>query len=233
MLQAKLKSKDIDLLSAYKKKKEPSKYSSVLKMALIPTLMAVLLLLSYGILTFQNYRLDKDIKDTKAEIAAVKKKIEENPQLDQVNSLNALSAKTYKYTTLYKNLTSYPQLTQAVFDQLLIASGVNVDITAFSYTRDSQVITLQIEAPDANDAEQFVRRVKSTGVFQTVNYSGYSRVEKSETSAAGGSEAAKTDSDEKDSDLQALIDAISKNKESQDNVTTRAVYTATVLCTLK
>lgn len=232
MLQNKLKMKDIDLLSAYKKKKEPSKYTSIIKIAALPVTCAVVMLLVFGFLTFQNHSLQGKIDDANNEMKQIREKIANDPNLTKSNTLSSLQANTSRYQQLYKNMQSYPQLSQDSFDQLLIASGIDVSITSFSYVRESQVITLQIEAPAANDAEQFVRRIKATNTFSEVSYSGYSKVEKKRTTNTTTNQTPSSSSDEESSDLQKLINALNANKTTE-NATTVTVYTATILCVLK
>lgn len=241
-----LRSKDIDLLKVYKQKKEPSPYTKLIKYLAFPIGASVILLSCYGYLFFQNHRMTNEIADTKAELAQVQKEIAEDPNLEKYKSLQKAISDVEKYKTLHKNLQSYPQLTQNIFDQILIASDVNTNVVGFSYQRESEVITLQVEAATADETEQFVRRLKATNLFEKVDYSGYAQTEKtlddgtSDTTTENTTQEPETKTkdttDETESASKELLDLLNKaaqqNKQTTQKQTT-TVYTATVLCTLK
>lgn len=244
MSQKMLRSKDIDLLKVYKTKKEPSKNAAIIKYMIFPVVAAILFLGVFGFKTYQNSKLEKETAELKAETERLKKEIASDPNLKKYNSLMKAKNDVEKYTTLYKNIESYPQLKQNTFDTILIAADVSVDVTSFSYVRESQVITLQIEASTATDTEKFIRRLKETKVFAKVDYSGYSQVEKSvETPKTESNTTDITDKNTKETDKsnsateQALLDLLNKaakgNTTENKETTTNTVYTATVLCTLK
>ncbi|MEG0328790.1 MAG: hypothetical protein RR537_00975 [Longicatena sp.] len=224
----KLKNKDIDLLKAYSRKDEPSKSTLLAKMLMIPLLGFIVFGSLFGYFTYKNYTYQNDIKDMKTEVANIQKKVETNPQLEEYKTLQDAQNNVKKYETLYENIVSYPQISQGVFDNILLAANLKVSVTSLSYVRESQVITLQIEAPSASDTEMFVRRLKETSIFASVTYDGYSRVEKSNI------EQSKEPVDK--TSQQALLEALlakSDTTKAQEKTTTTAVYTASVLCTLK
>ncbi|MEF9967174.1 MAG: hypothetical protein RR766_01585 [Longicatena sp.] len=224
----KLKNKDIDLLKVYSRKDEPSKSTLLAKMLMIPLLGFIVFGSLFGYFTYKNYKYQNDIKDMKTEVAKTQKKVETNPQLEEYKTLQEAQNNVKKYETLYGNIVSYPQISQGVFDNILLATNLKVSVTSLSYVRESQVITLQIEGPTASDTEMFVRRLKETSIFASVTYDGYSRVEKSNT------EQSKEPVDK--TSQQALLEALlakSDTTKAQEKTTTTAVYTASVLCTLK
>lgn len=232
----KLKNKDIDLLRAFQEKKEPSKYASILKYAIFPVVASVLILSIFGYKTYSNYQVARDIKATDAESARIQKEIDNNPNLERYNAYLETQKKTMKYELQYGNIQSYPQLSQGTFDSILMASSLRVKVTTFSYVRESQVISLGIEATSANDTELFVRRLKDTGIFDAVKYTGYNRVNKVvETQPTTTPEAdTTTNQNTQEALLQALLNATNKTSEQEkQNTETTTAYTATVLCTLK
>lgn len=246
MFQNGLKNKDIDLLKVYKQKKEASPYASSLKYLAFPVGAAVILLSWFGILTYQNHALDSDIAAAKDELKQVQKQIAEDPDLEKYQSLQKAMSDVEKYKTLHKDIQSYPQLSQNIFDQILIASDVSTSIVSLSYQRETQVVTLQVESLTAEDTEQFVRRLKKSRIFETVDYSGYAQSEKETNTAANTNdktaEAANNDTEkdtekktDSESAAQQLLDLLNKTNETntQANKQTTTVYSATVLCKLK
>ena len=245
MFQNGLKNKDIDLLKVYKQKKEASPYAGALKYLAFPIVAAVILISWFGIVTYQNHALDSDIAAAKAELKQVQKQIAEDPDLGKYQSLQKAMNDVEKYKTLYKDIQSYPQLSQNTFDQILIASDVNTSIVSLSYQRETQVVTLQVESLTAEDTEQFVRRLKKSRIFETVDYAGYAQTEKTVKMAEANENAVENvkDNTEKESDTktdtesaaQQLLDLLNKANETnaQADKQTTTVYSATVLCKLK
>lgn len=210
MALKKLKPKDINLLAVYKKKKEPSKYTSIMKYAIPPIVLALVIFGLFAYLSYQNHTLQQDIDDTNIKIVELQEKIAKDPNLSKSNTLAGIISATEKYRTLYDDIQSYPQLTQATFDQLIIAAGVPVTIQSFAYTRDAQAIQIVVEAKSANESEEFVRRLKASETFASVSYSGYTAMEQQEPTTKTDEETTK---------------APIKPKAS--------VYTTTIQCVLK
>ena len=230
----KLANKDINLLAVYKVKSEPSKYASVLKVVAIPAVAAIVFVTIFGVQQFRIHGLKSKTDDVNAQIAKLQEQIANDPNAE----------KNAKYLK-----ESYPQLSQDTFDQILLASDLNVDVTSFSYVRESQVITLQIQGLYANDTENFVRRLKTSNIFSKVDYSGYSMSEQAietepveqPTQQQSNQTDTITDKDGKDNNdatqqlLQQLLNMQTQNNQNTETQKpqTQTVYTATVLCTLK
>ena len=245
----KLANKDINLLAVYKVKSEPSKYASVLKVVAIPAVAAIVFVTIFGVQQFRIHGLKSKTDDVNAQIAKLQEQIANDPNaeknakyLKDLETLNQLKE-------LHEDIESYPQLSQDTFDQILLASDLNVDVTSFSYVRESQVITLQIQGLYANDTENFVRRLKTSNIFSKVDYSGYSMSEQAietepveqPTQQQSNQTDTTTDKDGKDNNdatqqlLQQLLNMQTQNNQNAETQKpqTQTVYTATVLCTLK
>lgn len=218
MLQKKLKVKDINLLDVYKKKKEPSKYASVMKYAIPPMVLALAVFGVYGYITMQNITLQNDIDEMGVTIKQLEKKIAEDPNLGKVTTLKTIVSDTEKYKKLYEDIQSYPQLTQWIFDQLVISGDGRITITGFDFSRQSQSIMISIETPTESDTEQFVRNLKASGEFAKVTYAGYASSEKS-------------NEEETTSTSNALSGLLGNTTEKEDPIET--VYVASIECVLK
>lgn len=242
MAKKSLANKDINLLAVYKVKKEPSKYASSIKLIAIPAVAAIVFLTIFGVQTFRIHQLKSDTDDIYKEVSALQEKIAKDPNAEKQAKYVADMATFTQLKQLKEDLLSYPELNQNTFDQILLASDINVDVTSFSYVRESQVITLQIQGVYANDTENFVRKLKTSGIFSKVDYSGYSMVEQTieteaaptpapETSTQTNSEA----NDDKTTQqlLEALLNMKNNNSGTSNKTQTKTVYTSTVLCTLK
>lgn len=219
MSQKKLKVKDIDLLVAYKKNKEPSKYASVMKFVIPPIVLALVVFGVFGFLKFKSFQIQSDIEDTQAKITELQNKIANDPNLSKNNTLQDIIKNTEKYKKLYEDIQSYPQLTQGVFDQLVISANGTLNITGFSFSRDTEMVVIDIETSSESNTELFVRNLKASGMFATVSYTGYTGSEKADDSAT--------------SSESALSGLLGNSTKKESTGTSEIVYSATVLCLLK
>lgn len=236
-----LKDKDINLLNVCEKKKEARKYTAAMKYAILPVSMGVVLLGVFLGFTIYNHSLDTKISDTQDEIKKVQDQLANDPNLERYNSLLSAKKDLEKYTRIYKNMQSYPELSQNTFDKILVASGSDVNVTTFSYVRESQIITLQIEATSANSSEEFVRRLKNLSIFSAVDYSGYARQEKEiitqdTTTPQTDTKDTTTTSPTTSDALQQLLNGLNAAQTTtnkKETTETASVYSATILCKLK
>ena len=232
-MASKLSKKDIDLLSAYKQKKETPKYTGALKYAALPSGMLIVVLALFIYFTLSNHQLENETEDLKQQTTKIQEQIANDPNLERYNYLQ----------TVKKDIQSYPELSQDTFDKILLASDVDITVTSFNYTRESQIVTLQIEGTNVNSTEQFVRRLKNTDLFAAVNYSGYVQNEKilanNDTVSKKQDATDNKQTNKNVSDAQALMELLENLNKTQQQETikqqpeTQKVYTATILCTLK
>lgn len=253
----KLSKKDIDLLSAYKQKKEPSKYTGAVKYAIFPIGMLIIVggLMIY--FTLSNNKLQRETKELKEQTVKIQEQIANDPNLERYNSLQTVKRDIAAYKKFKKDIQSYPELSQNTFDKIVLASDVDVTVTNFSYTRESQIVTLQIEGTSVDSAERFVRRLKNTELFAAVDYTGYSLSEKTIDSAPttdtnknqatykdtntdadkNTTGTSKSDNASETEALLKLLNGLNQTNTQKDTATqkqdTQKVYTATILCTLK
>lgn len=211
MSKKRLIEKDINLLDVYKQKKEAS-VTPLAKLMLFPCIAILLLGSLFAFFTIKNNNIKKENDKMTAEIAKLQDENTNHPELEKYNALTDVNNQITSYQKFYDDLLSYPVLTQKTFDQILIAEGIDVNVVDFSYTREFQTISLQIQSSAADQTEMFVRRLKNTDVFTNVTYSGYSRTEITENDS---------DTSQKSTDSEAKT------------IKTKIVYTATVLCVLK
>lgn len=232
-MSQKLARKDINLLDVYQVKKEPSKYTPIIKFISLPLIAAIVFV---GIFGFNQYRI-KVVKEeqlaAETETQKINDEIANDPRTQTYAKYMANLSAFVKLSTLYTNIQSYPQLSLDTFDQIVLAADMNVDVTSFSYVRESQVITLTTESRYANDTENFVRRLKTSGAFASVDYSGYSMVEKSnETQTTQPQTDENPTTDETQKLLEQLLN-IQNNNSNNTKTQTTEIYTSTVLCVLK
>lgn len=232
MFEKKLKNKDIDLLKA-SKQKDNSKSLRLLKYAIFPLVSVVLFGGIYFYFFLSNQYLNRNIKKIEEEIASIEQEQTEDVNLEKYEELQSVLQETEKFKLLYDNMESYPQLSQFIFDQLLIGAGMETDIVSFNYQRETEEIQLQIETSSASETQYFVRKLKDTGVFASVDYTGYTQTSKQiKNDIVDQKDAEETDSKtENDAMTQALLELLEEDKAEE--IQEYYVYSASIVCKLK
>lgn len=240
-----LKMKDIDLLQVYVKKKAAGKHPQYLNYVAPLLLFTVAVGIIFGWKFLENQSLSQNLTNIRQEIKQKKEALENDTQQQEYKQYGELRNTLTRLTVLSNNLSSYPKLQQKTFDSILVASDLSVNVVSFSYVRDTEIITLQTEAANADATEQFIRRLKNTSLFSEVTYSGYTLVEKTtETDVLSQPEKikpAETNTDTKMNstddtgadELLKLLQEAAKTQRKETVSTTTKTYTATVLCTLR
>ena len=234
MFEKKLKNKDIDLLKA-SKQKDNSKSVRLLKYAIFPLVSVILLGGMYVYFFINNQSLNRNIKKVEEEIAVIEQEQAKDVNLEKYKELQSVLQETEKYKLLYEHMESYPQLSQLVFDQLLLSAGMETDIVSFHYQRETEEIQLQIETSSASETQYFVRKLKNTGAFANVDYTGYLQTSKQvKNEAVEQNDTVEGDSETKndnDAMAQALLELLEEDKEEE--IQEYYVYTASIVCKLK
>lgn len=240
-----LKMKDIDLLQVYVKKKAAGKHPQYLNYVAPLLLFTVAVGIIFGWKFLENQSLSQNLTNVRQEIKQKKEALENDTQQQEYKQYGELRNTLTRLTVLSNNLSSYPKLQQKTFDSILVASDLSVNVVSFSYARDTEIITLQTEAANADATEQLIRRLKNTRLFSEVTYSGYTLVEKTtETDVSSQpekTEPAETNTDTKMNstddtgagELLKLLQEAAKTQRKETVSTTTKTYTATVLCTLR
>lgn len=240
-----LKMKDIDLLQVYVKKKAAGKHPQYLNYVAPLLLFTVAVGIIFGWKFLENQSLSQNLTNIRQEVKQKKEALENDTQQQEYKQYGELRNTLTRLTVLSNNLSSYPRLQQKTFDSILVASDLSVNVVSFSYARDTEIITLQTEAANADATEQLIRRLKNTRLFSEVTYSGYTLVEKTtETDVSSQpekTEPAETNTDTKMNstvdtgadELLKLLQEAAKTQRKETVSTTTKTYTATVLCTLR
>ena len=91
-MASKLSKKDIDLLSAYKQKKETPKYTGALKYAALPSGMLIVVLALFIYFTLSNHQLENETEDLKQQTTKIQEQIANDPNLERYNSLQTVKS---------------------------------------------------------------------------------------------------------------------------------------------
>lgn len=229
-----LQKKNIDLLRAYRQ--HTTKRNNVpmwAKLALPPLVLFLIFASVFAYGTLEDNRYRRELKEAKAEIAA----LEANGTNEQINKLqDAVTANKKKVSNLQKvldNLDTYPRLQRDAVDKITAACGTTVTIKDLTFDENYGTIVITAQTPYVYETADLITRLKNSGAFSSVYYSGYYETSEAETAVSQEDEKSdddkKTDSDEK-----------SDEKKDEDTTTSAKVkknaagfYELSIVCVLK
>lgn len=88
---------------------------------------------------------------------------------ENMMALNAKKAVTH----LKDNMSTYPRVTAAVIKKIQDASGDDIAIVIHAYDSSSGLLSFDAESAEAIAIPAYVTRLESTGLFDSVSYTGY------------------------------------------------------------
>ena len=166
--------KDLDLLTAIRRNEEKDRVKTKrFLIYLFPAALLAFFLLVFGILRLIGFFSQMEITRLQNSIAQIS--VSEQYQAAAENELKITTLSTY-----YSNLKmireaadSYPQLTQSLFDAIGTAAGGSAVVSQMSYQNSTGVLVLIGTTSDARGTANFVERLRNTGFFDGITYTGY------------------------------------------------------------
>ena len=166
--------KDIDFLSVYKTKKTINTNPKTILLIALPVLLVLIFATSTIYLTFSNRGLQKDVDKLQSQIDEALALTTANTNSDQQKELSKLNEQLTNLQTITQILSKYPQIDKEMLDTI-DKSCKNLTIDSISFNQESGVISLTVTASKVNGCEETVRTLREAGIFQNVDYSGYSQ----------------------------------------------------------
>ena len=164
--------------------------------------------------------------------------MEANGTNDEITKLqNAVTKNNDKAKNLQSvlnNLDTYPRLHRDAIDKITAACGTTVDIKDLTFDENYGTITITAQTPYVFETSDLITRLKKSGAFLSVYYSGYYEQTGSDTAASTQEDEKSDETDKKDSD--------EKSDEKQDEDTSAAAsvkkneagfYEMSIVCVLK
>lgn len=170
--------KDIDLLAAYNRKTGPSPYASIMKLAILPL---CLVLIIGSVFVFQKVRtasIDDNIVETDKEIKDYNKKIASMGS-EAYDLYNEMANKNSEIEEVINNINSYPRLTTESMYIFINNLFNGLSLNALSYT--DGVVSVSATATNVLTIEDYVRKLRNSNLFIDVIYTGYQSTDTSTT----------------------------------------------------
>lgn len=169
-----LKTKDINLLTApYVSPNKRPTGKRVRGVVLFPILLLVLGLGWFAAVKVQTFLTEREMTKLQQSITELRGDADYQDALLAETELSALNTDVQTMQTIRQMLDSYPVLNGAVFDALSGVTGSDIRITGYAYTAADGSLSLTGRAGGVTSAAAFVSRLRQTGLFSTISYSGY------------------------------------------------------------
>ena len=166
--------KQIDLYGAALKSldREPIP-SSLRKHLLMPGVILAAGIFLGCVLGILNWNLSRRIQNIQAwmERSDVQKQYQE--ALSQETRLNEIQGGIAAVARMKENLSSYPILSSQILERMERAGGGGINLQISGYEAQSGLLTFRASSREIIDVPDYILRMQETGIFQTVDYTGY------------------------------------------------------------
>lgn len=164
----------INLYEGYlqKSKREHGGKSAKLFTMLLPLLLLILVLGGFaGKILLDNREKNKELAALDEQIASLSAAYEETQTLavhrdDVVTTYESLSAARFLFEL-------YPAPTKELFTEVIDCADRIFNISEYEYNETTGILVIDASAASVNEVPQFVQRLRDTGLFSLVQYTGY------------------------------------------------------------
>lgn len=171
----KISDKDIDLYSAYIKKKEPAKHEKLMKYAILPLVLLVVTMAIFGYHKYQEIQLQDDITVLNQEIATLEAEQGAGNKQVKYQMLIELQNTLENIKTIDSNIESYPEISKFLLDGALNSFYGLADLEELTYEQSASTLRLSVTTANVTLTDQLIRNLKKTELFSDVTYSGYAQ----------------------------------------------------------
>ncbi|RHS91574.1 hypothetical protein [Erysipelatoclostridium sp. AM42-17] len=215
-MKGKNRGRDIDFLSVYYAKESTNTINfEKIKPWILPIVLVVLFAGSTGYFALNNHSMQKDVDSLNDKLQALIVQNAKQTDTEKETTLANLQKELKTSQAISDNLSSYPQITKQMPDQIQSVSK-DLTIKSVSFTQENGNIVLSVESNRVDGCQNAVRQLKETGLFDDVNYTGYSQ-------SGGVSEQ-----------TQNVTDPTTGEVTTQTTTTqTPIVYSSTITCVLQ
>jgi hypothetical protein len=140
--------------------------------AMIPLVLIALVMAAFSLyFVVQNAQKQGTVNRLETDKTNLQPRYDAAKQLtDQFGALNEVHQNLLGSDLLFN---IYPLLTRTIIERVQVLAGTTFGITAYGYDETTGTLTLSAEAPSVNDVPNFIRSLRNTGLFESVQYAGY------------------------------------------------------------
>lgn len=169
-----LKVKDFNLLKApyVSPDKKPSG-KKVWRVLLLPVLLLVLGLGWFAAIKIQTFLTMREIRTLQQSVTELRENSDYQTALEAETELSFLNTGVQNMQIIRQMMDSYPVLDSSMFGAITGAMGEDIAITGYAYTASDGSLAITGRAESVTSSSAFVSRLRQTGLFSAISYSGY------------------------------------------------------------
>jgi len=169
--------KPINLFTAFKKsnvvKKElPFEYKALI----LPVAMILICLIVFGVFFGLKYSAQKKLEETNAFIGDANNQAEYIQAKELTDEVSAIQAEIASVEAINTAINSNPDLVSAMMNSIAAQGNNVVVLNSLDYDGSTGAIQIVAIANNEKEAARYIERLKSTGYFTDVEYTGYAEV---------------------------------------------------------
>lgn len=187
-----IKNKKLDILKAYEDSlKDPHRYD-LLKLIAAPLAIVLVVFIVCGSLFFVSSNTKKQISDINTQIGTTKAAIEATDQ-QSYSELKTMQQAVSAMNEINKKISNYVSMSATKLNKLVgFCDDNGIDISSISFTQPTSsnttsTLTLQGQAASPDDITQFITDLRSSKLYSSINYTGYTQSQTSTTDTSSSS----------------------------------------------
>lgn len=166
--------KRIDLYRANKKLSEKGeKQQGIGRHLLFPAAVFILCMIPTIIFFILNRITLNEIQKKQEWIASGEVQSQYNQAMELERQLADIESSIAAVELTSQNLSVYPELSNDILRQIENAGGAGIECRITGYDAATGVLTFQAESRKVIDVPDYILKLKDSGLFHTVNYTGY------------------------------------------------------------
>lgn len=169
-----LKHKDINFLQVLHERPEgqqgPGKKRALIA---LPIVLAVAVALAYGGMAFRLYQQGAALSAASSYLDDPQNLLSQQQSRQWLAKSQAVQAELRRLDDTRDALATLPVFDTGAFAHLYAAASGGVTILQMEYTEDAGVLTVSAQSASVTDAPVFVQRLRGTGLFSDISYTGY------------------------------------------------------------
>lgn len=174
LLREKGREKQINLQLAGQQSAESEKKTGTIAVHfLVPGIFLGLCLAAAGVVAVLNFRVGKEIAAKEEWIADPDVQARYEEALSLQETLQELKAAIGAVERTKENLSVYPEFSSDVFHRIETAGGRETELLITGYEADTGVLTFDASSRQVIDIPDYILKLQNTGLFHTVDYTGY------------------------------------------------------------
>lgn len=174
LMRGSKKEKRMNLLLASEEwNKKEGKSQGIVKHILWPSLLLLTCLLAFGVVSVLNLMVNRSIraKEQWLESSQIQEKYAHFQELDA--ELSRAYGAIASVEQMEQNLVTYPEFSSRVMQRIQAVGGGQMRLFVSDFDAASGVLIFDASSKEIIDVPSYILQLQETGLFDTVNYTGY------------------------------------------------------------